>query len=131
MSDAPMTQPIIQAAALHQVLLQPDHNVLVCDCRSDLVDQDAGLRTYLQGHIPGAIHVHLDRDLSAPKTGSNGRHPLPDPDVFVTRLAAWGVNADTQIVRRETLVDVSLGGAWQGHFARWRPGGLDTGWIWP
>ena len=98
MSDAPMTQPIIQAAALHQVLLQPDHNVLVCDCRSDLVDQDAGLRTYLQGHIPGAIHVHLDRDLSAPKTGANGRHPLPDPDVFVTRLAAWGVNADTQIV---------------------------------
>jgi thiosulfate/3-mercaptopyruvate sulfurtransferase len=79
-------------------LQQPNSDVLVCDCRSDLVDQDAGLRAYLQGHIPGAIHVHLDRDLSAPKTGKNGRHPLPDPEAFVARLAAWGVNGDTQIV---------------------------------
>lgn len=98
MSQAPISRPIMQATALHEVLNQPGTDMLVCDCRSDLVDEDAGLRAYLQGHIPGAIHVHLDRDLSAPKSGKNGRHPLPEPETFVARLAQWGVNEHTQIV---------------------------------
>ena len=28
------------------------------------------------GHLPGALYVHLDRDLSGATTGRNGRHPL-------------------------------------------------------
>lgn len=98
MSHSLAQRPIMQASELHQALQQHHDDVLVCDCRSDLVDQDAGLRAYLQGHIPSAIHVHLDRDLSAPKTGKNGRHPLPDPDAFIAQLAEWGVSDGTQIV---------------------------------
>jgi thiosulfate/3-mercaptopyruvate sulfurtransferase len=44
-----------------------------------------GRGEYAQAHIPGALFAHLDRDLSAPKTGKNGRHPLPDPATF----GAW------------------------------------------
>ena len=39
-----------------------------------------GFEEYLAAHIPGAIFVHLDADLSAPRTGTNGRHPLPTPE---------------------------------------------------
>jgi thiosulfate/3-mercaptopyruvate sulfurtransferase len=71
---------------------------VVCDCRHDLADAGAGRRAYAQSHIPGARFVHLDEDLSAPKTGSNGRHPLPDPDRFARRLGELGITNEKQVV---------------------------------
>ncbi len=47
---------------------------------------------------PRAFYLHLDNELSGPKTGTNGRHPLPDADAFVARMRALGVNDDTQVV---------------------------------
>ena len=41
---------------------------------------------YADGHLPGAVYVHLDRDLSGPKTGTNGRHPLPTAQQMRERL---------------------------------------------
>jgi len=37
---------------------------------------ELGASQYREGHIPGAVFANLDRDLSAPKNGKNGRHPL-------------------------------------------------------
>lgn len=98
MTHDTISSPIVQPADLAAAMRNRPAQLLVCDCRSDLVDEDAGLRAYLQGHIPGAIHAHLDRDLSGPKTGTNGRHPLPDPDLFISKLVVWGVNEDTHVV---------------------------------
>ncbi|MDP7340735.1 MAG: rhodanese-like domain-containing protein, partial [Vicinamibacterales bacterium] len=50
---------------------------IVVDCRFDLADPAAGEQAYREAHIPGARYAHLDRDLSAAKNGTNGRHPLP------------------------------------------------------
>lgn len=78
-----MTKPmptLIRPRALWQA-----KDVRVVDCSHDLADPAAGFRAYAEAHIPGAIHAHLDDDLSGAKTGTNGRHPLPDPQ----RLAAW------------------------------------------
>lgn len=41
---------------------------------------------YLAGHLPGAHYLHLDEHLSGPKTGKNGRHPLPDRDLLAATL---------------------------------------------
>jgi thiosulfate/3-mercaptopyruvate sulfurtransferase len=71
---------------------------VVCDCRHDLADVEAGRRAYAESHIPGARFVHLDEDLSAPKTGRNGRHPLPDPDTFARRLGEMGIANQNQVV---------------------------------
>ncbi|HKA39131.1 MAG TPA: sulfurtransferase [Burkholderiales bacterium] len=71
---------------------------VVCDCRHDLADVQAGRRAYAQSHIPGARFVHLDEDLSAAKTGRNGRHPLPDPDTFARRLGKLGIGNAKQVV---------------------------------
>jgi len=70
----------------------------VFDCRHDLAKPALGEEQYREAHIPGALFAHLDRDLSAPKTGRNGRHPLPQPDVFTTWLGGCGVKASDQVV---------------------------------
>jgi thiosulfate/3-mercaptopyruvate sulfurtransferase len=75
-----------------------DPDWIVCDCRHDLVKTDLGRGAYAQAHIPGARFVHLDEDLSAPLTGRNGRHPLPDPAKFVARLGALGIDDGKQVV---------------------------------
>ena len=46
---------------------------------------------YRAGHIPGAVFVHLDRDLSAPMTGTNGRHPLPSPEAAAAMFGRLGI----------------------------------------
>jgi len=72
--------------------------VLICDCRFDLSDLAAGARAYAEGHLPGAIYVNLDQDLSGVKTGSNGRHPLPAREQFAARMAELGAGDGTQII---------------------------------
>ena len=89
-------QTLIDAADLARLAEQG--NVLICDCRFDLNDLDAGRRAYRAGHIPGAVYVDLDRDMSAHPTGTNGRHPLPDRDAFAARMAALGATQDGLIV---------------------------------
>jgi thiosulfate/3-mercaptopyruvate sulfurtransferase len=65
--------------------------VSVFDCGFDLADPEKGRRDYLAAHIHVALYVDLERDLSGPKTGLNGRHPLPDPDVFAEAMRALGL----------------------------------------
>src|SRR4051812_18553149 len=71
---------------------------VVFDCRHDLADPARGRREYAEGHIPNARFLHLDDDLSAPRTGSNGRHPLPDFEVLRGKLEGAGVSAASQVV---------------------------------
>ena len=70
----------------------------IFDCRHDLADPQLGEQQYADEHIPGALFAHLDRDLSGPKTGKNGRHPLPEPKVFVTWLGKQGLQPTDQVV---------------------------------
>ena len=70
----------------------------VFDCRHDLAKPDWGLEEFDKGHIPGARFAHLDRDLSAPMTGTNGRHPLPEAKTFIAWLGRQGLKPDQQVV---------------------------------
>ncbi|WP_454732007.1 MULTISPECIES: sulfurtransferase [Cupriavidus] len=73
------------------------HGVVI-DCTFDLANPAAGREAYHAGHLPGAFYLHLDNELSGAKTGSNGRHPLPDPDTLAARLRALGVGTGSQVV---------------------------------
>jgi len=70
----------------------------IVDCRFNLADTEEGERLYADGHIPGAVYAHLDRDLSAPKTGTNGRHPLPSVEAMAAMLGRLGIEGSTQVV---------------------------------
>ena len=75
-----------------------DPQWVIVDCRHQLSDVGYGEREYAKGHLPGAVFMHLDRDLSAAMTGRNGRHPLPDPRRLADKLGAVGISRATQVV---------------------------------
>lgn len=103
---------------------------VVCDCRHDLADYHAGRRAYAESHIPGARFLHLDEDLSGPKTGLNGRHPLPHPITFTLRLGALGIDNATQVVAYDATGGCYAARLWW--MMRWvghdRVAVLDGGW---
>ena len=91
-----MFDTLVETEVLAAHLRDPDW--VVFDCRSVLTDPQAGPRAYATGHIPGARHLHLERDLSGHVTPETGRHPLPDPAGLAGKLSAAGVGKDTQVV---------------------------------
>lgn len=73
----------------------------IFDCSFDLMNPAAGEQQYLDSHIPGAVYVHLDRDLSvkgASDAASGGRHPLPSREAFARWLGKTGFDNTMQAV---------------------------------
>lgn len=70
----------------------------VIDARFYLPEPDKAEAEYLDAHIPGAVFAHLDRDLSAPRTGTNGRHPMASIEQMVDRFSNWGIDDAVQVV---------------------------------
>lgn len=99
--------PLIDVA---QAYLLPD--VLFIDCRFDLNDVTAGAVLYEEAQIPGAHYLDLDKDLSGIKTGSNGRHPLPDRAKLSDKLRQMGVNQDTHIIVYDAQGGIFAARAW-------------------
>lgn len=89
---------LIQTAELDALLREAPARVVVFDCSFDLAAPAAGRTAFAAGHLPGARYLHLDEDLSGPKTGRGGRHPLPEREAFAARLRQQGVNDDTQVI---------------------------------
>lgn len=107
-----------------------DPQWVICDCRHDLANHSAGYKAYRAGHIPGARFLHLDVDLSGPKTGLTGRHPLPHPATFCLRLGALGISNNTQVVAYDETGGVYASRLWW--MLRWvghsKVAVLDGGW---
>lgn len=131
-----MFTTLLDAATLATHLHDPRWVVL--DTRFDLTAPTKGETLYREGHIPGARYVSLDAHLSGQKTGTNGRHPLPPPEVAAERFGALGIARGMQVV----LYDADMGMyaargwwmlRWLGHravavldggFAAWQRAGL-------
>ncbi|MFT3858347.1 MAG: sulfurtransferase [Aquabacterium sp.] len=122
--------PLITVEQLRTLAQAPGTDCLVLDCRFNLADVDAGEAAWREGHVPDALYAHLDRDLSGPKTGRNGRHPLPSPEALAQTLARWGVMPETEVVAYDASGGMFAARLWwllrwAGH-ARVRV--LDGGW---
>jgi thiosulfate/3-mercaptopyruvate sulfurtransferase len=104
--------PLVSAVQLAAELDGPAAPTLL-DCRWTLAG-GADRAGYERGHLPGAVFVDLDRDLSAPparrgpgdrqggppvdRAGPGGRHPLPDPPAFEAAMRRAGVDGDRPVV---------------------------------
>lgn len=129
---------LISTDALAACLTDP--TFVVIDCRFRLDDVAWGEREYAARHVPGATYAHLDRDLSGPKTGANGRHPLPDPDAFARAMGRLGVTRGAQVVAYDQDNGIFASRLWwllrwlghdavavlDGGFARWTAEGRPT-----
>jgi thiosulfate/3-mercaptopyruvate sulfurtransferase len=103
--------PLISTKQL-QELLDRNANVLICDCRFDLSQPSAGREAYAAGHINGAIYVDLETDLSGAKTGTNGRHPLPDPDDWAKTRQRLGIDSKTRVIAYDSQGSVYASRLW-------------------
>jgi thiosulfate/3-mercaptopyruvate sulfurtransferase len=83
-------------ASTEELAAHPEWRVF--DCRHDLANPALGEQQYLEAHIPGALFAHMDRDLSGPTTGSNGRHPLPEARTFISWLGKQGLKPTDTVV---------------------------------
>lgn len=73
-----------------------DPSLRIVDTRWYLGRPGAGRQAYAEAHLPDAVFVDLDRELTAPS--GDGRHPLPDPAVFAAALSRFGVGDRTAVV---------------------------------
>ncbi len=73
-----------------------DPRLRVADVRWWLTDPGKGRVDYLAAHLPGAVFVDSDRDLVA--ANGPGRHPLPAPDAFASRMGELGFGYEHAIV---------------------------------
>lgn len=92
--------PLLISVSQLKALQTSGHPFMLFDCSFDLTNPAAGEAMYRESHIPGAIYVHLDRDLSD-KSGSGvngGRHPLPSREKFAAWLGSIGFGNATQAV---------------------------------
>jgi thiosulfate/3-mercaptopyruvate sulfurtransferase len=90
---------LISADELGRLLDANEEELRVVDVRWYLQQPGAGRRAYDAGHIPGAIFLDLDDDLSDPAgLGAPGRHPLPAPAAFARRLEAAGIGSNHFVV---------------------------------
>lgn len=94
---SPSTPPLVSADWLAAHLHDPD--LRLADVRWYLpTTGKSGRDEYEQGHLPGAVFLDLDTDLSAPRGTGPGRHPLPQPPDFAAAMARAGVGNDTYVV---------------------------------
>ena len=124
-----MFKTLISSPQLKALLGQPD--VLIVDCRHDLMKASFGSDAYAQSRIPGAIFIDVEKQLAGKHTGQNGRHPLPEREAFRAFAANQGVGASTQVVVYDSQSGQSAGRLWWmlrwiGHEA---VAVLDGGWA--
>lgn len=91
-----MTPYVVTARWLADHLNDP--NLVVVDCRFNLMAPGQGRQAYQAGHIAGAYYLDLEQDLSSPRQQYGGRHPLPDPTKLAATLRTIGVSANTLVV---------------------------------
>lgn len=117
----------------------------ILDVRWTLMKPD-GTADYQAGHIPGAVYVDLDAELSDHSVTGAGRHPLPSPESVQRAARRWGVNEGETVVVYDDWSNQTAARAWwvlraagvdvlllDGAWPAWRDAGraVETGDVLP
>ncbi|MEK3877425.1 sulfurtransferase [Paenibacillus sp. FSL M7-0420] len=115
-------------------LYDPEQTIV--DCRFTLGKPQEGKERYNKEHIPGAVYLDLELDLSAPVSEHGGRHPLPDTQVLASRLSKLGIGNGSRIVAYDDENGMNAARLWwllrylgheqvfilEGGFSQWKEG---------
>jgi thiosulfate/3-mercaptopyruvate sulfurtransferase len=101
-----------------------DPKWVIVDSRFKLADPSQGRLDYETAHIPGAVYVHLEDDLSGPIIkGVTGRHPLPSVEKASDVFSKLGIDSSSQVVAYDDMGGALAAGRvwwmlrWLGHEA--------------
>ncbi len=138
-------QVLITATEL-AALIGAGSPVTILDVRWRL-DEPDGRAAYLHGHIPGAVYVSLEDELSDHSISSRGRHPLPSGRDLQAAARGWGVRQEVPVVVYDDWNRAGSARAWwvltaagvqnvrilDGGWSAWRSAGhsVDTGPVEP
>lgn len=141
----PRDQVLITAGELAD-LIGAGTPLSILDVRWRL-DEPDGRAAYLDGHLPGAVYVSLDDELSDHAVVGRGRHPLPSGPSLEAAARRWGVRQDSAIVVYDDWNRAGSARAWwvltaaglpnvrilDGGLGAWRSAGLplETGQVTP
>lgn len=89
-------------------LLDKNKDLVLIDCRFDLIDRTYGVNSYNYGHIPGSYILDIDKDLTSPVKEHGGRNPLQDPYILKEKLENLGIDNNTSVIAYD---DGDLNGA--------------------
>ncbi len=89
-------QVLITATELADLIEAGDPPIIL-DVRWRL-DEPDGRAAYLEGHLPGAVYVSLDEELSDHSVTGRGRHPLPSGRRLEAAARRWGIQQDSLVV---------------------------------
>lgn len=103
--------PLLISATDLDALLASAGTVRLLDVRWRL-DRPEGRPDYLAGHLPGAVYVDLDRELSRRGEPQDGRHPLPSRADLEDAARRWGVRAGDTVVVYDDVQSVAAARAW-------------------
>jgi thiosulfate/3-mercaptopyruvate sulfurtransferase len=115
-------------------------DVRVIDCRFDMSNKTLGKSQYEQEHIPSAVYMDLDNDLSSDVQEHGGRHPLPSIDSFTELLSSHGIDERTTIVAYDNQAGANASRLWwlltyighekvyvlNGGFSTWKEASYET-----
>ncbi|MCT1478432.1 sulfurtransferase [Microbacterium sp. p3-SID336] len=101
----------VSATELHDLLAQ-DAPVRLIDVRWRLDRPEAGHDDYLTGHLPGAVFVSLDRELSTHGEPSDGRHPVPSTATLQAAARRWGVREGDTVIAYDDAKGTAAARAW-------------------
>lgn len=79
-------------------LVKSKSNLVILDCRFDLMDKEYGINSYKKGHIKGAYLLNIEKDLVDPVGIHGGRHPFKNKNELIEILKEFGIDNDTTII---------------------------------
>ncbi|EDT84790.1 sulfurtransferase [Clostridium botulinum] len=80
-----------------------DENIVIVDCRGDLLKDSYGEEVYKKGHIKNAVFADLKKVMSSEEKEHGGRNPLPDIEDFKRSIEKLGINKNTLVVAYDEL----------------------------
>src|SRR5690349_22708119 len=102
--------PLIDVDEL-RARLEVGDDVRLLDVRYRL-EQSDGRPDHRAGHLPGAVYVDMDSELSTHGDPSEGRHPVPSRDVLQDAARRWGLDDGDSVVVYDDYRSVSAARAW-------------------
>lgn len=106
-----MRAEVLVTAAELDRLIVGGASLTILDVRWQLTQPD-GRRAFEAGHVPGAVYVSLEDDLTDHGVAGRGRHPLPSGPAIQRAARSWGIGPDTTVVAYDDWNRAGSARAW-------------------